>query len=45
MLRTKHTDITKEVRKIKGDIVTMEKDASQYTQLERKYEQLLKEGE
>ncbi|GMI56604.1 hypothetical protein ScalyP_jg11976 [Parmales sp. scaly parma] len=43
MLRTKHTDITKEVRKIKGDIVTMEKDASQYTQLERKYEQLLKE--
>jgi len=43
MLRTKISDITKEVEKIKSDMKQMEKDASQYTQLERKYETMLKE--
>ena len=43
LLRTKITDITKETRKIKTDMDTMQRDAGQYSQLERKYESLLKE--
>jgi len=43
MLRTKIGDVTKEIDKIKDDMQQMTKDASQYTQLERKYESLLKE--
>jgi intraflagellar transport protein 74 len=43
LLRTKITEVTKEIRKIKGDMDAMTKDAGQYSQLERKYESLLKE--
>jgi intraflagellar transport protein 74 len=43
LLRTKITDITKEIRKIKTDMDQMEKDAGQYSQLERKYESHLME--
>mmetsp|Transcript_9149 Transcript_9149/g.18313 ORF Transcript_9149/g.18313 Transcript_9149/m.18313 type:complete len:581 (+) Transcript_9149:55-1797(+) len=43
LLRTKITDITKETRKIKTDMDNMQRDAGQYSQLERKYESLLKE--
>ncbi|GMH77967.1 hypothetical protein TL16_g10678 [Triparma laevis f. inornata] len=43
LLNGKITDITKEIRKIKADMDTMQRDAGQYNQLERKYESLLKE--
>ena len=43
LLRTKITEVTKEIRKIKTDMDTMLRDAGQYSQLERKYEELLKE--
>ncbi|GMH77026.1 hypothetical protein TrRE_jg11742 [Triparma retinervis] len=43
LLRSKITEITKEVRKIKTDMDQMERDAGQYSQLERKYESTLME--
>eukprot|EP00520_Triparma_pacifica_P000984 CAMPEP_0118662112 /NCGR_PEP_ID=MMETSP0785-20121206/16645_1 /TAXON_ID=91992 /ORGANISM="Bolidomonas pacifica, Strain CCMP 1866" /LENGTH=557 /DNA_ID=CAMNT_0006555609 /DNA_START=46 /DNA_END=1716 /DNA_ORIENTATION=+ len=43
LLRSKITDITKEIRKIKTDMDQMERDAGQYSQLERKYESTLME--
>jgi intraflagellar transport protein 74 len=43
LLRTKVGDITDELHKLKGEIENSEKDTSTYSQLERKYENLIKE--
>ena len=41
LLRTKLTAITKEIRGLKGEMENMTKDAGQFTQLERKYDEML----
>ena len=43
LLRTKCSELTSEITKFKGEINRHESDSSSYVQLERRYEELIKE--